>query len=156
MDLLFLILVAVGLSALSTIIKAAKKQGMPPAGRGRQAPAPSREEAAPKVPERPIRPVEVDLPKAQPTLPSYIGGSLGGNYDDPFGESASVMMVSTLQPIAAHEYSPTRSGARDTARQDEEKPVIVPGLDLAFDGDTLVKGVIMSEILNRKHVRRPN
>lgn len=154
MDLLFLILVAVGLSALSTIIKTAKKQGTPPAGRGRQAPAPSREEA-PKMPERPIRPVEVDLPRAQPTLPSYIGGSLGGNYDDPFGESASVM-VSTLQPIAAHEYSPTRSGARDTARQDEENPVIVPGLDLAFDGDTLVKGVIMSEILNRKHVRRPN
>lgn len=155
MDFLFLILVAVGLSALSTIIKTAKKQGTPPAGQGRQAPAPSREEAAPKVPERPIRPVEVDLPRAQSTLPSYSGGSLGGNYDDMFGESASVM-VSTLQPIAAHEYSPTISSTRDTARQDEENPVTVPGLNLAFDGDALVKGVIMSEILNRKHVRRPN
>lgn len=104
----------------------------------------------------PPRPAEVPLPPRQQTLPtrweSEEGTSdwLSGPEMTAYIQAEEAMAQSMQRP---ERIIKDRDHVLDP-RQQDAVPVIIPGLDLQFDADTLVKGVIYAEILTRKPQRR--
>lgn len=99
--------------------------------------------------ERPMRPADVDLP-GQSTAPIHWDG---------IDQTSPQVHTSNWQPIPEGDPSlllrPSEQGTLAEKQRNEQKAakantVTIPGLNLSIDGDTLVKGVIFSEILNRK------
>lgn len=126
---------------LSKLNKAAKQQqaakGAKPgtAKTKRQAPAaePQKTAAAPAAPAEPARPTVM-----QPTITV-------AEHDD------SVYMGS-LNAITGEGYDPCHEEQLSTISYESAAPAetAVPGLQLSWTGNEIVRGVIMSEILNRK------
>ena len=104
--------------------------------------------------ERPMRPADVDLP-GQTTMPIHWEGLDETPRTIPSPEPSLAVYYGegpgTLRPS---EIARADEDARWRERS-EAVSVTIPGLDLDLNGDSLVKGVIFSEILNRKPVRRP-
>ncbi|MDL2317919.1 hypothetical protein LJC74_02330 [Eubacteriales bacterium OttesenSCG-928-A19] len=123
----------------------------------------------------PIRPADVDLP-GQTTMPIHWEGTYAA--ERPYEGLSSYGVYSTPEDARAKESAPAAGADRErelirlwenvdqlyaperesptprSQRPDDPVPVTIPGLDLTFTGDSLVKGVIFSEILGRRPIRR--
>ena len=140
-ELVLIVLVVWAFSALS---RSAKKTQQ--AAKRRQD-RPLQADDAP--PARPLRPRDVDLPGQQTTMPTR-WESLE---DAPLPEPAAYETYTPLfadVPERPHERATREEAKRKETKDAAPKPVAIPGLDLKIDGDALVKGVIFSEILNRR------
>lgn len=155
-ELVLLALVAWGISVLSKAARATRQRadGWERADRmqGGAADAPR-----PSLP-KPARPVDTDLPR-QTAMPIHRDEPAEGEsgvegWTDPRRTTTSLYydrMENTIQPserVRAEE-------AQHRKAEREAQAVNVPGLDLRMDADSLVKGVIFSEILGRRRHHQP-
>lgn len=140
MDLLIFLVVAVWV--VSAIATAAKK------GIGRQARREMPGTGQPKPRQAYVSSPEKDNQRRREELSAYREDglsmqtrlSLAQEGEDPCHED-----------LFERSYRPSEK-ARESVQ--EPPPVAIPGLDLNFDSDSLVKGVVYAEILSRKNVRR--
>ncbi len=101
------------------------------------------------------RPAHMDLPGQQTSLPTawnegdsaMMAGQRAmeraGEGDDPCHEEM-------LRPAHGPGHL---AAAMDEAPQPEAQQVVIPGLNLTFDGGTLLQGIVFSEILNKRAPR---
>lgn len=147
------ILVIIGW-AVSALSKAAKRQnaGRRPGQPGPEGPEHPSQEGAREESRRPIRPVEVDLP-GQTTMPIHWEGTVDQAWPQTLAEGEGTLHRDPplLKPrvVANAVENPAK-----VERLSDARPATIPGLDLAFDGDSLVKGVIYAEILSRRPAGR--
>ncbi len=158
----FPIIVIILVWALSAFQKVSKKAKEMNESARRSAASPQTD------PSRSIRPAEMDLPGAPSSLPVNQPLSEGESEYSEFPEvrgytrpaprisptpvptaEAAWEGVMNAQPVDARP-TPPRGKANDPA------PVTISGLGIAFTADSMVKGVIFSEILTRRGNRRPN
>lgn len=149
MELIIIVLIGWVLSNLSRATKKTRQQQA--AGRD----APRTPEASRPAPEqRPMRPRDVDLP-GQTTMPIHWEGTAAETPRTIPEPDAALRMFYNESPLTDYDAGAGRSDNAPSKKQrDDSAPVTIPGLNLAIDGDALVKGVIFSEILNRRPVRR--
>lgn len=160
MEFILLLVLFAGMVALSN---GAKKSGMRTARQGHEAQTGADASGVPQhTPSRPMRPVDVDLP-GQTTMPIHRHGSIEGE-DSREGLSDYDMSIPYYYDEADGHIRQVERTDASSPRQPQAqgaKPVEIPGLDLKFDGNTLVKGMIFSEILARRPLhhmpgRRPS
>lgn len=142
-----IIVVALIFWVLSAVSKSAQKKK---AAQSAQVPSAPRPKAKPPQDvAQPLRPIQVDLP-GQRTMPSH-WGTYSGTPDS---------MMAQEEAFARMLYMDEKVRPMDQATQREEreaadrKEAVIPGLGLAFNAESLVQGVIFSEILTRPMDRR--
>lgn len=153
-ELILFVLVAWVVSALGKAVKHRAQRTDSPEG-----PFAAQDDGTPQR-RQPIRPVDVDPPGRQTTMPIHWEGTESTPAVEP-----EPYMPNRPRPLAAWEEDPfseagqasarmDKHDAQQAARSEEGHASIIPGLDIKLDGDMLVKGVIFSEILTRKSARR--
>ena len=153
------IIIALIVWALSARGMKLARQGGGPARQGPRVPeaggpaGPGRvDKPAPRAPARPrgltTFPKEA-APRVRPTTPTHWEETGGGARGSAMAPRRTTSVIPPPSPRNAVE-DPMRLISLDAA------PVSVPGLNLAFDADSLVRGVLYAEILARKGAGRRN
>lgn len=101
---------------------------------------------------RPMRPADVDLP-GQATMPIHWDGEGRPLEHDPEPRYEPRAARDEMRDLVEAWQLPERKPEQVPRPENPAVPT-VPGLDLEWNGDALVKGVIFSEILARRPNRR--
>ena len=104
--------------------------------------------------EAPQQPVPDPAPKAV-SAPRPVAGEISYSMEGPYsqGSRLSIEGVDTCDPGLGHTVS-SLSGVERTALEDAPRQTPSSGFPLSFTPDTLMQGVIMSEILTRPTRRK--
>lgn len=100
-----------------------------------------------------VRPSDIDVP-GQRTVPIHWEGSTSQTSAPRASFAQDNAMTHYYDDILRPSEQSDLEDRRKKEMREEKKVASVPGLDLQFTGDTLVKGIIFSEILDRRGSRR--